>query len=144
MYITLECLQSYHLTYFHITFCLAGLLGLANSNCHLFSDRFKKLQCGKMGFWSWKREGNLQLPHTPQWAFLPLCVGLFKYIRRPPACALAHSTILLYNPIPLKSPSSTGTAISFSSLIMSSVMMPGFNSFLCGRCGLKCSVLWYK
>lgn len=70
-------------------------------------------------------------------------VGLLRYKRLPPACALAHSVILLYNPIPLKSPSSIGTAISFSSLIMSSVM-PGFNSFLCGRCGLKCSVLWYK
>lgn len=85
-----------------------------------------------------KCEGSLQRLHTPPLPFLPGCVGLFRYSGRPPACALAHTVILLYNPILLKSPSSAESVILFSSLIMSSVML-GFNFFLCGHCGLKCS-----
>lgn len=55
-----------------------------------------------------------------------VCFIMLGYNRHTPACAF-----LFYNPISMKSPSFTGAAVSFSSLIMSSVM-PSFNSFLCG------------
>lgn len=79
-----------------------------------------------------------------QWIYsLPMCMGssvLLTNDSRRPACASAHSAILLYNLILRKSSSSTATAISFSSSIMSSMML-GFKSFLRGRCGLNYSLL---
>lgn len=70
----------------------------------------------------------------------PLCAALFGDNGRPPVCALACSVISLCNPVLLKSLWSTGTVISFSSLIMSSVML-GFNFLLCGCCVFKGSAV---